>query len=245
MKSANLFLVILFLVSCSSKEFKSRTIENYYQSSGVEKYFLSDIPTWANFSEVGKCFKKQSTRYFDIELLMKSFDITFPQAVQIQAVFNDDYNRLYSGLTSKTIPLSDEQILFFKASEKVNGKIKFFESPTFNKINLIWIDSMLQSPEEEKKLRAFIKSPVNDQGFPVLVSVCMSRFELELKFPDYNYKSITNEMLSVYNPDGTKSPRFNFQFKEFFKPEQILNFYSREKIQNNNEFNGITKAHNF
>jgi hypothetical protein len=220
-------------------------VENYYQSAGIEKYFLSDIPPWANFSERGQCNRNYTTRFLDIESVMKSFSINFADAISLQATFNDEYNRINGQYKERNIPLSDEQNLFFKASEKVNSKIKFFDTPKFNRIHLIWIDSLLKSLDEEKKLKAFLNSPVNNEGVPVLVSMCLTKKEIEEKFPNINYKSISSEMLSIYNPDGSKSPIFKFYFDQFFTKDQKIFFYSREKIQNINEFNGVFKFINF
>lgn len=241
-----IFLVLIFiLASCSGQNFQSRSVENYYQSAGVEKYFLSDIPSWANFSEKAGCFRNYSIRFFDLDQLMKNFSLDYSKAIQIQGTFNDDYNRLYTQYKGRAIPLSDEQLLFFKASEKVNGKIQFFEAPTFKRIHLIWIDSMLKSKDEEKRIRDFLKSPTNDEGVPVLVSMCLSKKEIEEKFPDFNHKIISSELMSIYNADGKRTPSLHFLFDNFFTSNQVIYFYSREKIQNNNEFIGALKFVNF
>lgn len=245
MKFIALITIVLSLSSCSSNLFSSRTVENYYQSAGVEKYFLSDIPAWANFSETGECFRKYTTRYFDIDSLMKNYGINFEKAIQIQGTFNDEYNRLYDGYKQKAIPLSEEQLLFFKTSEKVNGRINFFTAPTFKRINLIWVDSALKDKDEKEKVLKFLKSPVNDLGMPVLVSLCMTKKEIEEYFPSENFKAITSEMFSIYNSKGEKAPYLRFYFDEFFKKDQELYFYSRTKNNVNNVFNGIKKFNNF
>ena len=238
-------LVLSSICSCAGNMFSSRTVENYYQSAGVEKYFLSDIPIWANFSETGECKRQYTTRFFDIDSLMKNYGINFEKAIQIQGMFNDDYNRMYAGYHQKAIPLSEEQLLFFKSSEKINGRIKFFEAPTFKRINLIWVDSALKNKEEKEKILKFIKSPVNDEGMPVLVSICMTKKEIEEFFPSENYKAITAEMFSIYNPSGDRAPFFRFYFDEFFRKDQELFFYSREKNNRTNIFNGVKKFTNF
>jgi hypothetical protein len=238
MRKVSFFLILFFIVSCSTQPLKSRTVENYFQSSGIEKYFLSEIPTWANLSETSGCFRNHSVRFFDIENMMKSYNYSFVESIQIQATFNNELEALKDKNKDKTIPMNDEQLLFFKASEKVSSKLNFFDAPTFNRINLVWIDSILKDKSEEKKLRTFLNSSVFDQGVPMLVSLCMTKSEVEKLFPDFNYKILSAEMLSVFEVDGSKSPYFKLQIDKFFNEKQSLYFYSREKIFKNNNFIG-------
>lgn len=239
------FLILFaFLFGCSNQNFKNRTIENYYQSSGVEKYFLTDLPHWANFSSEANCKRNYSIRFFDIEQIMKSFSIDFQTAIQIQATFNDDYNRLFENYKDKTIPLNDEQLLFFKSSEKVNSKINFFIPPKYKRIHLVWIDEMIKNNEDEKKLKTFLKSRVHDEGVPVLVSMCLTKKELEEKFKEENFSSITSEMMSIYSSDGSIKNLLHFELDQFFTKDQQLYFYSKSK-SNNNLFSGNIKFINY
>jgi hypothetical protein len=90
-----------------------------------------------------------------------------------------------------------------------------------------------------------LKSETFNLGVPVLVSLCLSRKEIEEKFKEINYKNISSEMLSVYNPDGIKTPKFKFYFDQLFEAGQELYFYSREKVILNQDFNGLLKLQNF
>ena len=68
-------LIMFVILSSCTSGLKSRDIEQYYTSSGIEKYFLSDIPEWANFSQSAGCFRTKGIRYFDVNALMKSYSM--------------------------------------------------------------------------------------------------------------------------------------------------------------------------
>lgn len=232
------YILILFtLVGCSTT-FKNREIENYHQSAGVEKYFLSDIPSWANFSTEGQCHRQYTTRFFDIGLLMKNFNVDYSRALQIQGLFNDFYNREGEGGTLRSLPLLAEQNLFYKALEKINAGLLFFERPTFLKINLVWVDDAFISVEDEKRLKGFLKSSVFDSGVPVLLSLCYTKKELEEKFKDDHYAMITAELLSVFNANGVMGNQFKIDLGRLFDSKQILQLYTREKGRNTSLFVG-------
>jgi len=232
-----IFLSVLF--SCANESLKPRVTENYYQSSGVEKYFLSEFPAWANFSESGACFRKNQIKYFDIDALMKSYGIKHSIAIQIQATFNDEYLRLTKTKES-IVPFSEEQLLFFKASEKVNSKIVFFEAPTFKRVHLVWVDGA-----EPAKIKNFLKSSVHDSGVPVLISLCQTKSELEMLFSESNYKMLSAEMLSVFNDEGNKEPGFSLIINDFFKEGQELILYTPKKINELKELKGKYKIINY
>lgn len=241
-----LFLCFLFITSCGSHEYKSRTVENYYQSAGIEKYFLSEIPAWANFSERAACFKNSAIHYFDLDQLMKNLNYDYQTAISLQGTFNEEFEHYQLNVRKdQSIPFLDLQNIFYRSQERVSGKIHFFEAPTYSRINLVWIDSMLKGSSEEKKIREFLKSPIFDEGVPVLVSLCMTKREIEAKFPTINYHAISAEMFSIYDPKGEKAPIMRFYFDQFFKNNQSLYFYSHEKIQTSNEFIGKLKFFSF
>ncbi len=238
-----LSLLSLILSGCSSG-LKSRNVDEFYVSSGIEKYFLSDIPEWANFSQTAGCFRTKGMRYFDIDALMRSYSLKYPEAMQIQATFNEEFLNLKT--TTKATPtLKDEEVLFFKASEKVNSKINFFDAPTFKQIHLIWLDEALAGKKQEDRLRNFLQSPVHDNGFPVLVSACLTKSEVEEKFPGLALKVISAELFSIYDEAGAKKPNLHANVSAFFKPEQKLIFYTQEPKKTVDDVRGNYKLVNY
>lgn len=245
MKSVFFLLMVtsVLLSSCSSG-LKPRTVDQYYTSTGVEKYFLSDLPEWANYSVSAGCYRTSGIRYFNIDALMKSYSLSYSDAIQIQATFNDEYLALKKQ-AGVTVGLKEEELVFFKASDRVNSKIKFFDAPTFKQIHLIWLDEALKGKKQEDKLRNFLQSSVQDYGFPVLISACLTKSEIEAKFPNMAIKVISAEMFSVYDATGARQPSIHTQIGEFFKPEQKLIFYSQEAKKSLDNIRGNYKVSNY
>lgn len=241
-KFLSLIIISMLLGSCSTG-LKPRDVNQYYTSTGVEKYFLSDLPEWANYSVASGCYRTSGIRYFDIDALMKSYSLAYADAIQIQATFNDEFLTMKKK-SGVTIGLKDEELIFFRASDRVNSKIKFFEAPDFRQIHLILLDEALLGKKQEDKLRGFLQSSVHDNGFPVLVSACLTKSEIEAKFPNMALKAISAEMFSVYDDKGAKQPSIHTQLAAFFKPAQKIIFYSQQKKSLDN-IKGNYKASNY
>ena len=239
-----LILGLIFFVACSSKNLKPRDVDQYYTSTGVQKYFLSDIPEWANFSQSAGCFRTKGIRYFDIEALMKSFSLKYNEALQLQGSYNEEFLVMKKN-PKITLSLKDEEILFFKASDKVNSKIVFFDPPTFKEIHLIWLDEALLGKKQEDKLRAFLQSPVHNTGVPILVSACLTKEEAEAKFPDMAVKIISAELFSIYDTSGMKQPSLHVNVNSFFQDGQKLIFYKQDSKKDAAEIRGTFKTSNY
>ncbi len=237
-----IFVSVLF-VSCSNG-LKPRVVDQYYASTGVEAYFLTDLPEWANYSSTAECFRERRIRYFNIDALMKSFSLTYSEAIQVQATFNEEY-LVMKKKTEASIGLKDEELIFFKANDKIKNKINFFDAPTFKQIHLVWLDEVLIGKKQEDKLKKFLDSSIHDNGFPVLVSACLTKSEIEAKFPDVAVKAISAEMFSVYDSSGVRLPSIHTQIGAFFKPEQKLIFYSQGTKTSLDNIKGNYKVSNY
>jgi hypothetical protein len=238
-----LFILLFTLASCSTG-LKPRTVDQYYISTGVEKYFLSDIPEWANFSQSAGCFRTKGIRYFDLNALMKSYSLKYSDALQIQATFNEEFLSMKKK-PDANLTLKDEEVLFFRASDKVNSKITFFDPPTFKEIHLIWLDEALKGKSQEERLKKFLQSSVHDTGVPVLVSACLTKNDIEAKFPGIAVKAISAEMFSIYDSEGNRRPNMHIGLNEFFKPEQKLIFYTQETKKTVEDIKGTYKVVNY
>ena len=228
------FLSICFLMSllllnaCSTtKGMKPRDVDEYYVSTGVERYFLPSVPIWANFSQVSGCFRTQGLKYFNIDSLMKSYSHSFFESIQLQALFNEEYVLIKQSQSKDVLTLKEEENLFFRSMEKVGSKIYFTDLPTFKRIHLIWLDDIRGDKAKEEKLKAFINSSVHDQGVPVLISSCMTRAEIEKFVPEIHIKSISAELFSTYTEKGIQIPNMHINLGVFFRPEQKLFLYSQ------------------
>jgi hypothetical protein len=226
-----LLLSLLFLTSCSSDLFKNRDTDQYFTSTGVEKYFLSELPAWANFSEAGACKRQRRVRFFDINQMMKSFNISYAESLQIQATYNADYMSLEDSIENKKVSLKEEELLFFKASEKVSGKIHFFDTPTYKKIYFVWIDTWPSTSVGNEMLNRFLKSKVFDEGFPVLLSQCLAKNQMEHMFHEQNFRAISSEMWTLFNSKGEMNYRWQFELENFFNDQQKITLYTY-KLEN-------------
>lgn len=244
MKSVFLLIMAVSVFAGCSGGLKPRTVDQYYTSTGVEKYFLSDLPEWANYSVSAGCYRASGIRYFNIDALMKSYSLSYNDAIQIQATFNDEYLTLKKQ-PGVTVGLKEEELVFFKASDRVSSKIKFFDAPTFKQIHLIWLDEALKGKKQEDKLRNFLQSSVQDYGFPVLISACLTKSEIEAKFPNVAVKAISAEMFSIYDANGVRQPSIHTQLAAFFKPEQKLIFYTQEAKKSLDNIKGNYKVSNY
>jgi len=226
--------LILFLTSCATtvtdKQLKRRNLDEYFSGSGVVRYFLSDLPDWANFSQTAACQRSISPRYFNVTTLLKSYDYTYEQSVQLQYMFNVEMNKLKQRTEAKFLPFSDEEKLFFTLTDKIQADIRTFRPPTFKRVNLIWMDPLLKSAEGQKSLAKLLRSSDMDLGHPVLISMCLNHFEME-KFLsskgmlNRNVRYIPYEMFSPYTKTGEKVPLFQIYLNEFFKKNQKLYLY--------------------
>ncbi len=242
-----LILFLLFLLtilnSCGSGA-KPRNVEQLYTSTGVARYFLSDIPDWANFSQSASCFRAKGIRYFDIDQMMKSFSMKYSDAIQIQAAFNEEYLQVKKE-SKAMLTLKDEEILFFKASDRIKNKINFFDSPDFKQIHLIWLDEALKGKNAEERLKTFLNSSTQDTGFPVLISACLTKHEIEAMFPGVSIKAISAEMFSIFDESGNKKPNMHLTIDSFFKPEQKIIFYMQETKKGVEDIRGKYKTANY
>lgn len=242
------FILILssLVSSCAyNANLKSRTVEEYYVSTGVEKYFLADLPSWANFDQKAGCFRNTTIRYFDISALMKSYALTYNQSLQVQATFNEELLQFKKAKKDHLTTLKEEELLFYKVSEKVSSKIMFFDQPTYKQVHLVWLDEVLGDPKKEQRLKVFLNSSTMEAGVPVLLSFCLTKDEVEARFPDLNVKMMTAELFSVYDALGNKTPGFKIHLDQFFKSEQKLYFYSQKNFVPTDEVKGTYKSLNY
>ncbi|MFT6546407.1 MAG: hypothetical protein ACJAT2_003754, partial [Bacteriovoracaceae bacterium] len=245
-----LLIGLLFLLGCSTtdadKQLKRRNLDEYFSGSGVVKYFLSDLPNWANFSQTASCQRTISPRYLNINTLISSYSYKYEEAVQLQYMYNVEMNKLKKRTESEYLPFSDEEKLFFTLSDKIQADIRTFRAPTFKRVNLIWIDPLLKNKNGYERLMGLLNGEAMEKGHPVLISLCMNHFEFE----DYlskrgllnrNIRYIPYEMFSAFSVKGEQEPIFQLHINEFFKNDQRLFLYIPKGSINPSEFVGKFK----
>ncbi|MCO4793620.1 MAG: hypothetical protein KC493_07910 [Bacteriovoracaceae bacterium] len=250
-----IFVVLtLVLSSCSSDSRKSegferRNLEEYFQSSGVIKYFLPDLPDWANSNSTGQCLRKTPVRYFNYKNLVESFALDYHQSVQFQYMYNIESQKLQSEVSVDYLPLKDEEKTFYLVSDKIQAGIYSFIIPKYKRIHLIWIDPALSSDRELASLKKLMRSKRMDLGHPVFVSLClgtkeMSAFSLKHKFRD-GIRFIPHTMFSPFNSKREISSKLYLNVSKLFKAKQKLYFYISKKLNKPSEVFGEFKVQKY
>jgi hypothetical protein len=160
----------------------------------------------------------------------------------VQASFNEEYYNLMSENPKRPISLNDEQLLFFKAFEKINAGISYFNPPQYKKVNLVSIDSIVKGETEILSLKKFLNSKIFDLAPAVLVSHCYTKKEIESIFNERTYPIISIELLSIFKANGGRGTKFSLPLDAFFAKDVDLNFYIRaeKKIEESNKIKNIT-----
>ncbi len=227
--------IFIILPSCTNLKkkdspfsLKRRKVEEYFVSSGVVRYFLPEIPYWANFSSVAGCRRKKSIKYLDLKMVRGSLSLEYEEAIQLQLMLNTMIFDLKKEQHIAHIPFKEEERLFFKASDRIQAGIRDFRAPTFKRIHLIWVDPFLEKTQTLKNLMA--RKSVG-LGHPVFVSLCLTRrsFEDWMKkhgFQNRNIRLLSYEMLSPYNLDGELDTKYHIFVDEIFGKNKQIYLYT-------------------
>jgi hypothetical protein len=170
--------------------------------------------------------------------LKKSYNLNYSQAIHLQHMFNKKVYAYKSSMASHDTPrnltnLQDESFIFYNVYEQVMAGSYDFKIPQFSKISVVWIDSFLNNKKLIKKI--FNRKDVLS-GFPVMMSQCLSHFELEVLSQELNLenlgvKFISSEMFSHYNKSLNTSTKFQLQL-DLILPSKEIKLYSKEKPTN-------------
>lgn len=223
-------LISFFGCSSSNTVSKQSSLDNVYISSGVEQFFLTDIPHWANFSKAGKCYRKTPIRYINFENVNKSYDLKYAQIVHLQHMLN---KKLYAYKTStgqNSLSPKDISYVFHNVYQQVLGESYEFIAPKFKKVSVVWIDPFLSHPKTIKKI--LNRSDVLE-GHPILLSHCLSAYELEelsqeLELEHLGVKYLPAELSSVYSSGIEKKPYFSFNISQLLIGKEVSVFSSRK-----------------
>ena len=206
-------------------------------SKNLENYFLSNLPSWANFSTSGKCLRNEMIYFLNIPKMRENFNLSYTDALQIQFLFNKKISLLRKGKNEHRSSLADENIMFFEAKEEIiNNGLKPFLVPNFINIHLVWIDPFIKNEQELLKLKNFLALPEGQQGQPIFISLCLTAQEMndfisKNGFDDIDIRIIPTEIFSVFNGNNEHSYHFTLDVKQFFNKKQQLNMILPENIE--------------
>ena len=245
----NLVLIHFFLTSCAQPThgtLKLHRTKDYYQSSGVVKYFLSDLPDWANASSEGECQRSYTVRYFDFGNLKSSYNIDYFESVQLQYLFNILSKRSKTKYKVSALPLKEEEKFFYNSMDKIKAKLFPFRRPKYKRINLIWVDPFLKDRAGTNKLVQLMKSKIMTLGHPVWVSSCFSQGEIEktirsLKLDTFNIRILPIEAFSPFSSEYVLSTIVKLSIRELFEKDQKLYLYIKNGVRKPTEILNVDK----
>ncbi len=228
MRSLCYIILIGLSIACASKQQVDlgESTSNIYISGGAEKYFLPNLPLWANFSSAGNCFRKTPIRYLNFENISASYDLSYRKMLHMQHMINRKLYAYKSSTGSEQLSPRDEAYIFNNAYQQALGGSYDFRVPQFKKISVLWIDTYLNNPGRVKGLlsRADIS-----QGFPILLSHCLSAYELEelavkYKWDELGVKYLSADMLSIYDTKSKRVPSFSMHLNSILPHKDITVF---------------------
>lgn len=230
MKRPLSILIILigsFLAACQSGNIKKRNMEELYISGGTEKYYLADVPAWSNFSSIGQCRRIEPIRYLNFDNLHKSYSMSYEELIQFQFMMNRKIRAYRQSSGKDQLFLKDESFIFYNTYEQIIGGGRDFQIPKYERVHLIWIDSVLSDNKRLKKLIELMNSSKMQQGYPVLVSTCLSSFELEEfiaknKLTQLGVKGVSQEMFAPFDDQMNLTTDYRIYFDKLFSGKYIV-----------------------
>ncbi len=210
--------------------FERRRVEEYFVSSGVERYFLPEVPYWANISEDARCRRMTSIKFFNMESLRSSLHLSYEESIQLQLMFNDEVQKVKKEKGIVHIPFESEEDIFYQVSDRVQAGIRVFRKPTFKRVNIVWIDPYLEDP---LKLNSAMKQPEMYKGHPVFLSLCftfkeMAAWMMKNGFDQQNIRKISYELITPYTQDGKLDTSYHLNFDELLKNKNTYIYIKKD-----------------
>ena len=98
MRIISVLLFIIYGCSTNNGSNSKLDLDQVYIGAGMEKYYLADLPGWANFSSSGKCQRSEPIRFINFESMYKSYSFTYEELIQFQFMLNKKFYAFYKGL---------------------------------------------------------------------------------------------------------------------------------------------------
>lgn len=228
----SLLLIFVFLISCSSM--KLRKDADFFQApTRSERYFLGDLPVWANYSEQGHCQRERRVRYLDLEFGQKSFNFSYREALALQGSYNHESWRKRRRSSGGVVSVEEEGKIFWEAADKVQEGVLSRRSSS-KKALIVIIDNLSKS-----QILDIFQRPEFFENQVYIASYCLTRFSLErlseaYSLDDYGVEVFGIESETVYQPDLIKGA-LHFPWV-YLLPETIstIRFYTSKKSKNIN-----------
>jgi hypothetical protein len=240
-----LLIILSFLfIGCASdnSDGLKQDLDQVYIGSGIEQYYMPDLPSWANMSSAAKCKRLEPIRYLNFSDMHKSYSFSYEQLIQFQFMLNRKFYSYKKSTGREAVYLKDESYIMHNVHQQIIGGSRDFIAPKFNRINLIWIDKALTNDMELKKLKKLMYSEDMEKGHPVFISMCLSSIELEQfisksDYTKFGVKGISQSMFSPFNDKFELGAQFSLHLDKLL-PNKDLYIYVPFMPE---EFKGVTK----
>lgn len=222
-----LYSALLALISCGSGEVKRDIEDTSYRTSGVEQFFLPELPAWANSSPSGRCFKTSSFHYMDFAKIAASYQMTYPEMIELQAQYNDRLESYFRSTAVRFLKPVEEASFFANTLEQVRGGVRQFKLPDVKEVDVIWVDGYIAENKVDE-LKKMAKSGKFDERLPILFSACLSKQTLsnwlsEQNLDQVGFYLLSAEWLNPYSSQGTLKPRLRVEIKKLVNREIKIN----------------------
>jgi hypothetical protein len=211
-----------------------RPIDELYQGAGVEKFFLPNLPAWANFSESAGCHRPQLIRYLDLAKIAQSYTMNYDDVIKMQITFNRRYQSYVANARSAAIMPKDETFLFYNVLDQIQAGVADIEISSEQTIHLIWIDSFIQNKNKIKLFKKFYAKDSTHSAMPYWVSVCYSEKDIQawarknrLDLP--NRRVISAEAFVAFDKILKPAALFGLDFSSLFKQTKNLILFTDQK----------------
>jgi hypothetical protein len=229
------FSLLLILISCSNGQVRQDVTNTPYQTSGLEQFFLPELPAWANSSASGQCFKKHSFQYLNFTKLTSVYQLKYPDLVELQAQYNERLEAYFRSTAVRFLKPVEEAAFFSNTLENVRGGIKHFKlPPTATQVDVIWLDRYisLNLVGELKKMNNLGRF---DERLPVLFTSCLSKQDLnqwliENNLDQVGFYTLTAEWLAPYGSDLQMKAGLQLELKKLMNENVKVKFIAPNEI---------------
>jgi hypothetical protein len=206
-----------------------------YRTSGVEQFFLPELPNWANFSAAGECFKSSSLQYMDFSKIFASYQLSYESLIELQAQYNDRRENYFQTTAYRFLKPVEEASFFSNTLEQVRAGVKLLKLPNVPEVEIIWLESFT-SRNKLSELKKIVSQGRFDERLPILFSSCLSRnrltqFLIEEKMESAGFYLLSAEFLSPFNSELKSQPMLRLELAKFLGPGIRIKFFNTETQQ--------------
>jgi len=247
---------VLVLSACSTPQIQpdQERTENATHGFSLAVYFLPLLPAWANYAALGECFREKNVQFIDLAALGRSFNLTYPQLVQFQGIYNELWQQALADYQRLDLPAPEQEKIFYQVLERVRSNVGGVDVPEHDRLNVLWIDPFLAAAQAKEGttsanlLAAFLKVQEEfvAQGHPLLLSTCLDQNALRewqqklgLQGEDVRYIGLGH--FAPYSAKGKRLPGAVIDSAAFLPGKKVYFYVPRSWAHRNLPWQHATK----